>query len=157
MLNSLFTVVRVLPCDAIAVTRVLVVLEVTQNRRLHGDVEVVGLVRPHRHKTGAHHKAVHLTRDGAVHVGNLVQVKVVACREVDVPVLGGPDRTVKTQVLRPFALVLELVLVKTAITIVERVVYSETPGALPLRIAVGAQFSIATGLLSRIIRVRLVL
>ena len=61
----------------------LVILHVLQDRRLDGDMEIVALVGAHRHKAGTHLKAVHLARDGAVHVGNLVGIEVVAgrCRE----------------------------------------------------------------------------
>ena len=107
-----------IPLHTVVVARVLVILEVAQDARLHCNVEVIGLVGPHGHETCAHDKAVHLATHRAVHVGNLVGVEVVASREAEVPVLGGPDVSIEAQVVGKLALVLHLVVVESPISIV---------------------------------------
>ena len=106
-----------IPLHAIAVARVLVVLDIAQNRRLDRNVEAVALVGAHGHETGTHREAVHLACDRAIHVGNLVLIEVVAGREREVPVLGGLDIAVHAQVLRPTAIILKFLVVERAIAI----------------------------------------
>ena len=77
----------------------LVILEVAQDARLDSDVEIVGLIRPHRHKAGAHHETVHLATDRAVHVSNLVSVKIIAARDGYVPILSGAYVAVEAEVV----------------------------------------------------------
>lgn len=73
----------------------LVILEVAQDTRLDGNVEIIGLIRSHRHEVGTHNKAVHLAAHRAVHVSNLVSIKIIASRDADIPVLSGPDITIE--------------------------------------------------------------
>lgn len=45
---------ELIPVYAVAITATLVVLEVAEERRLDGDVEIVGLVRAEGHETTTH-------------------------------------------------------------------------------------------------------
>lgn len=115
----------------------LVILEVAQYARLDSNVEVIGLVRSHRHETCTHDKAVHLSAYRAVHISDLVRVEVVACREVYVPILGWPNITIEAQVLRELAFIFHLLVVESSIAIVERIVHRQAPRTLPLHISIG--------------------
>ena len=98
--------------------RMLVILEVAQDARLHSNVEIIGLVRPYWHKTSTHHEAVHLTADRAVHVGNLVSIEVIASRDIDVPVLCGANVSCEAEVMGELAFILHLLIIKCAISII---------------------------------------
>ena len=65
------------PLDAVGVGGAFVVFEVGEERRLDGDVEVVALVGADGDEAGAHGETVHVSRDVAVHVCQLVGVEVV--------------------------------------------------------------------------------
>ena len=62
-------------------------------------MKIIGFIRPHRNETSTHHEAVHLTTDGAVHVSDFVSVKIVATREIYVPVLSWSYVAVETEVV----------------------------------------------------------
>lgn len=115
----------------------LVVLDVAEDARLDGNVEIVALVGAYGDEAGAHDEAVHLAAHAAVHVGDFVRVEVVACRERDVPVFGGPEVAVEAQVMRPLALVFELFLIEGAVAVVERIVEGEAPREVPFHVSVG--------------------
>ncbi len=51
-------------------------------------MEAVALVGANGDKACTHGEAMKVTGDIAVHIGKLVSVKVVTCREVECPVLG---------------------------------------------------------------------
>lgn len=77
------------PGDAVAVGGALVVFEVAQNGALDCYAEVVTFIGAYGHKAGCHGEAVQVSGDAAVHVSNLVQVEIIAGREVEIPVLVG--------------------------------------------------------------------
>lgn len=68
---------ELVPLHTVVIARVLIVLEVAENAGFDSYVEVIGLVRSNRHKACAHYKAVHLSTNRAVHIGNLMSVEVV--------------------------------------------------------------------------------
>ena len=90
----------------------LVIFHILEDGRLDSDVEIVTLVGTDRHKAGAHLEAVHLARDAAVHVSDLVVVEIVAGRSRKRPVLSGADVGVKAQVLSPTAIILQFVVIE---------------------------------------------
>ena len=80
-------------------------------------MEVVALVWANGHKAGTHLKAVHLSRDAAIHVGNFVRIEVVTCRSRERPILGGADAGIHTLVLGPSPVILEFVVIESAVAV----------------------------------------
>ena len=103
---------QLIPRDAIAQAGMLVIFHILEDGRLNSDVEVIALVGTYRDKAGAHLEAMHLSRDGAIHIGNLVGVEIRTCRCCYRPVLGGTDAGVHAQVLGPLAIVFQLFIIK---------------------------------------------
>ena len=65
-----------------------------------------------------------------------MRIEVVACREVESPVLRRLHIARKAQVLGNLSFILHLLLVEVAIAIVHRVVHREAPREIPLCVAV---------------------
>ena len=77
-----------IPLDAVGVGGAFVIFQVLQQRRFHGNMEIVGLVRAYGDERSCHGKTMQVARDAAVHIGYLLQVEIVGSRETEVPVLG---------------------------------------------------------------------
>ena len=100
-------------------------------------MEIVTLVGTHRHETCAHGEAVQVAGDGTVHICYFPGVEVVTCREIEIPVGGRAQIARETEVLGNLAVVFHLLLVESAVAVVDGVVNRETPGESPFHIAVG--------------------
>ena len=143
-----------IPFYAVVERRAFVVFEVLQNRRFHGDMEVVGFVRSYRHETCAHSEAVHIARDVAVHVSQFVGVEVVGCGEPEIPPLRRPYVARETEVLGDFPLVFEFFLVEIAITVGDGVVHRQIPRDRPFLVAVGIENGSRFGVLVVVVGAR---
>ncbi len=90
-------------------------------------MEIAPLVGADGHKARTHCEAVHIARDIAIHVGNLVLIEVIACRESEIPVCRWADVARKREVLGDFPLIFEFVVVEIAVAVVDRVVDAQIP------------------------------
>ena len=84
----------------------LVILNILQYRRLDSDMEIIALIGTYRNKAGAHLKAVHRSRNAAIHVSDFVSIKVITSRSRECPVLSGTDVGIEAQVLGELTVIL---------------------------------------------------
>lgn len=80
-------------------------------------MEVIALVWAEGDKAGCHREAVEVTADVAVHIGYLLEVKVIRCGEGEVPVGGGVYASAEAEVLSPLAVIFHLLFVKLSVAI----------------------------------------